>query len=62
MDPGKGRGRGLALLQALKKSQNIDSSSSDEPSPETTPGASATPSVVSLRNYWSKDSLSRNMV
>ncbi|XP_026321629.1 piwi-like protein Ago3 [Hyposmocoma kahamanoa] len=48
MDPGKGRGRGLALLQALKKSQNMDSSpSSDEASPESTPSASATPSVVS---------------
>ncbi|KAM3965654.1 argonaute 3 [Aphomia sociella] len=45
-DPNRGRGRGLALLQALKKSQMMDSPSSEEPSPDPTPGPSVAPSVV----------------
>ncbi|XP_053610721.1 piwi-like protein Ago3 [Plodia interpunctella] len=47
-DPSRGRGRGLALLQALKKSQMMDSPpTSEEPSPEPTPLPSAAPSVAS---------------
>ncbi|XP_026756481.2 piwi-like protein Ago3 [Galleria mellonella] len=47
-DPNRGRGRGLALLQALKKTQMIETPpSSDDPSPEATPGPSVVPSVVS---------------
>nr|XP_049706434.1 piwi-like protein Ago3 [Helicoverpa armigera]XP_049706439.1 piwi-like protein Ago3 [Helicoverpa armigera] len=43
-DPSRGRGRGLALLQALKKSQAMESS--DEASPNSTPGPSTAPSVA----------------
>ncbi|XP_049876482.1 piwi-like protein Ago3 [Pectinophora gossypiella] len=47
-DSGMGRGRGLALLQALKKSQRMDSPpQSEQPTPDPTPGPSVTPSVVS---------------
>lgn len=47
-DPGKGRGRGLALLQALKKSQMMDSPpQSEEPSPVATPSPSVPSSDVS---------------
>ncbi|XP_059057844.1 piwi-like protein Ago3 [Achroia grisella] len=47
-DPNRGRGRGLALLQALKKSQTTDSTpQSEHPSPDPTPGPSVAPSVVS---------------
>ncbi|KAI5638035.1 piwi-like protein Ago3 [Phthorimaea operculella] len=49
MDRGTGRGRGLAgLLQAMKKSQMMDSPpSTEDPTPEATPGPSVAPSVVS---------------
>ncbi|KAL0871086.1 hypothetical protein ABMA27_004891 [Loxostege sticticalis] len=48
-DPSKGRGRGLALLQALKKSQMMDSPPpSEDPSPVATPGPSVAPSDVSV--------------
>lgn len=43
-DPWKGRGRGLALIQALKKTQLMDSGSSGSPSPADTPDSSAAPS------------------
>ncbi|KAJ2945552.1 hypothetical protein O0L34_g372 [Tuta absoluta] len=48
-DRGTGRGRGLAgLLQAMKKSQMMDSPpSTEDPTPEATPGPSVAPSVVS---------------
>ncbi|CAH0589121.1 unnamed protein product [Chrysodeixis includens] len=39
----RGKGRGLALLQALKKTQ---AKSSEEPSPEDTPESSASPSLA----------------
>lgn len=49
-DPARGRGRGLALLQALKKTQMIDSessSSSESPTMASTPESStAAPSVA----------------
>lgn len=46
-DRGMGRGRGLALLQALKKSQMMDSPpQSEDPSPVATPGPSVAPSVA----------------
>ncbi|NP_001098067.2 piwi-like protein Ago3 isoform X1 [Bombyx mori] len=46
-DPGKGRGRSLALLQALKKSQMMDSpSQSESQSPESTPEQSTAPSTI----------------
>ncbi|KAJ0174712.1 hypothetical protein K1T71_009820 [Dendrolimus kikuchii] len=48
MAEGKGRGRGLALMQALKKAQMMDvPSSSENPSPEDTPAPSVAPSVAS---------------
>lgn len=43
-DPTRGRGRGLALLQALKKAHA--GMSSDEASPESTPETSAAPTVA----------------
>lgn len=57
MDPSKGRGRGLALLEALKKSQMMDSPPpSAEQSPDVTPGPSvppsAPPSAVSLKYFY----------
>ncbi|CAG9788648.1 unnamed protein product [Diatraea saccharalis] len=55
MDPSKGRGRGLALLQALKKSQMMDSPQQpEEVSPEVTPGPSVAPSDVRNNNNNSK--------
>ncbi|XP_075980297.1 argonaute 3 isoform X2 [Anticarsia gemmatalis] len=44
-DPGKGRGRGLALLQALKKNQEAASSASSSPDPQQSPMSSASPSA-----------------
>ncbi|XP_030023692.1 piwi-like protein Ago3 [Manduca sexta] len=46
-EQGKGRGRGLALIQALKRSQMLDSiPTSETPTPETTPSSSTFPSAV----------------
>lgn len=46
-DRSKGRGRGLALLEALKKTQMMDSGTqSENPSPEATPAPSAVPSTA----------------
>lgn len=46
-DPSKGRGRGLALLQALKAHMKESPPSSQEPTPEVTPGPSVASSTVS---------------
>ncbi|XP_064073590.1 piwi-like protein Ago3 [Vanessa tameamea] len=45
-DPGKGRGRGLALLQALKSQMMESPPASEVPIPEPTPAPSVAPSVV----------------
>lgn len=54
MDPSKGRGRGIPhlMLQALKKSQLVDTPSESE---ETSPGGSAAPSIVSFMSYFNLD-------
>lgn len=48
-DQNRGRGRGLALLQALKKAQMADSPSSSDDTSSESPGPSVAPSVV--RHY-----------
>lgn len=50
-DPGKGRGRGLALLKALKSQMMETQSQAEQPAPERTPTPSVASNVVSFFFY-----------